>query len=74
MHHDRYIQLCELLPHWEQLLVMSLQSVEVGSAYAYTLGPQLGYRSLDFLGGVARIGQIGMAPEVEMVRVGAAER
>ncbi|MNH27797.1 hypothetical protein D3C79_879230 [compost metagenome] len=53
---------------------MSLQSVEVGSAYAYTLGPQLGYRSLDFLGGVARIGQIGMAPEVEMVRVGAAER
>jgi hypothetical protein len=46
-----------------------LQAVEVGAADTQALGTELRYRAVDFLHRFGRVGEVGMAPEVEVRRV-----
>lgn len=73
MHHDRHIQLRELFPHREQAFIERFQTIEVGPAHAHTLGPQLSHRAFNFLRRVLRVREVGVAPEIEVIGIGATE-
>ena len=71
--HDRHVQFGQLGPDGEQALVIGLDAVEIRAADTQPLGAQHPYGAVDLLHRRLWVGQVGMGPEVELVRHDAAE-
>ncbi|MOA19995.1 hypothetical protein D3C78_1404110 [compost metagenome] len=72
VHHDRYVQLLDFLPDREQAFVVCLDAIEIGAADADALGTQVLDGAFYFPRRRFRLSQVGMAPEVEVLRILAA--